>query len=469
VPPSEDIPIKQNLASALTSIAELIGERLATTDAIREQHGRDESWHDGQAPDAVCFVQSTEEVAAIMAICHEFYVPVIPYGTGTGMEGQVTAPHGGISLDMNGMDQVLRVSEEDCDCTVQAGVTRKQLNEELRHSGLFFPVDPGANASIAGMASTRASGTNAVRYGTMREAVLSLKVVLPDGKVIETGTRARKSSAGYDLTHVFTGSEGTLGVIVEVTLRLHPQPEATIAARVQFPSVADCANAVISTMQCAIPVARIELLDHNALRAVNQYSKTNYAESPTLFVEFHGTEASAAEQAERFQEICAEYGGQGFDRCAHEEDRNEMWQARHNAAYAVIGTRPGSRIVSTDVCVPVSRLAECIADAQSYADELESLPTILVGHVGDGNFHIGFAVDPDSDEELRSIKAVNEKIVDSALKLGGTCTGEHGIGIGKQQALVREFGAEAVAAMKAIKGALDPRGIMNPGKIFLAD
>jgi D-lactate dehydrogenase (cytochrome) len=410
-----------------------------------------------------------EEVSAILGICHEFRVPVIPYGTGTGMEGQITAPLGGVCIDMSGMNKVLRVSEEDCDCTVQAGVTRKQLNEELRHTGLFFPVDPGADASIAGMASTRASGTNAVRYGTMREAVLSLKVVLSDGTVIETGTRARKSAAGYDLTRVFTGSEGTLGVIVEVTLRLHPQPEATIAARVQFPSVADCANAVISTMQCAIPVARIELLDHKAIRAVNQYSKTDYAESPTLFVEFHGTEASSAEQAERFQEICAEYGGQGFDRCAHEEDRNKMWQARHSAAYAMIATRAGSRIVTTDVCVPVSRLAECIADSQGYADELEGIPTLLVGHVGDGNFHIGFAVDPNSDDELRSIKAVGEKIVDCALKMGGTCTGEHGIGIGKQHALLKEFGADAVATMKAIKGALDPRGIMNPGKVFLPD
>ncbi len=416
----------------------------------------------------MCFVKSTDEVSAILAICHRFSVPVIPYGTGTGMEGQVTAPRGGVCIDTAGMNQVLRVSEQDFDCTVQAGVTRKQLNEHLRHSGLFFPVDPGADASIAGMVSTRASGTNAVRYGTMREATLSLKVVLADGKVIGTGTRARKSSAGYDLTRVFTGAEGTLGVIVEVTLRLHPQPEATIAARVQFPSIGDCAKAVITTMQCAIPMARIELLDHHAIRAVNQYSKTDYAESPTLFVEFHGTEASTAEQVERFREICDEYGGRGFDRCAHEEDRKKMWQARHTAAYAVMATRPGSRVVSTDVCVPVSRLAECIAESQQYADTLDGVPSILVGHVGDGNFHLGFAVDPNAPQELRAVKAVNEKIVDCALRLGGTCTGEHGIGIGKQHALVREYGEEAVATMRAIKSALDPKGIMNPGKIFLS-
>ncbi len=456
-------------AVVVQSLEDILDGRCTTNQTILGQHGRDESWHDGQAPDVVCYVRSSEEVAKVVSLCADSRIPVIAFGTGTGMEGQVTAPFGGVCIDLSEMNQVLRVSPEDRDCTVQPGVTRKQLNESLRHSGLFFPIDPGADASIGGMVATRASGTNAVRYGTMRDAVLCLTVVLADGRIISTGTRAPKSSAGYDLSRLFVGSEGTLGIVTEVTLRLHPQPEYVTSARVQFKSVACCVDATIAAIQSAIPLARVELLDSKALAAVNNYSNTSYPELPTLFVEFHGTEQSSNEQLQRFKEICADHESHEFSSSSADEERNKMWEARHTAAYAAKASRAGSRVIPTDVCVPISTLATCIEQAQRCADEIPHIPTILVGHVGDGNFHLAFIIDPKSETEMNEVKSVNEEIVACALQLGGTCTGEHGIGIGKQQAMIDEIGQGGVDAMKAVKEALDPQGILNPGKLFLSE
>jgi len=452
------------LAAVLDRLTPLLGERLTTSQAVRDQHGRDESFHAPQPPDAVAFPESTDEVAAIVRACAEHRVPVIPFGVGTSIEGHVVALHGGISIDLSRMNAILAVRPEDMDVTVQAGVTRKQLNEDLRDTGLFFPIDPGADATLGGMAATRASGTNAVRYGTMREAVLSLTVVTASGEIVHTARRARKSSAGYDLTRLFVGSEGTLGVITEVTLRLHGIPECILSAVCPFPNLRAAVNTVIETIQMGVPIARIELLDPNQIRAVNAYSKTDYALAPTLFLEFHGSDVHAREQVETVEAIATEHGAKGFEWAASPEDRNRLWQARHTAYYAGIALKPGAKAFSSDVCVPISRLADCIEQTET---DLAASPVIttVVGHVGDGNFHVLFIFDPDSPEEVTEAKRLNARIVERALAMDGTCTGEHGIGLGKRPYLEQEHGPEGLALMRAIKQALDPLGIMNPGKM----
>ncbi|BBK29729.1 D-lactate dehydrogenase (cytochrome) [Stella humosa] len=447
----------------LDHLRQLLGDRLSIAMAVREQHGRDESYHVTAPPDAVAFARSTEEVSQIVKACAAAGVPVIPFGTGTSLEGHVAALHGGICLDVSQMKEVLRVSTADLDCTVQAGVTRKQLNEHLRDTGLFFPIDPGADASLGGMAATRASGTNAVRYGTMRENVLGLTVVLADGRVIRTGGRARKSAAGYDLTRLFVGSEGTLGVITEVTLRLYGVPEAMAAAVCSFPTLAGAVDTTILTIQSGIPIARIELLDEVQMDAINRYSKLDYPLQPTLFCEFHGTEAGVAEQSEMVKAIAAEQGAADFQWATKPEDRSRLWAARHTAYYAAISLRPGAKGWATDVCVPISRLAECILETKK--DIIASrLLAPIVGHVGDGNFHLAFIIDPNDADEIARAQALNERMVHRALAMGGTCTGEHGIGYGKMEFLTAEHG-EAVSVMRMLKRALDPDNIMNPGKI----
>ncbi|MFQ5618539.1 MAG: FAD-linked oxidase C-terminal domain-containing protein [Rhodospirillales bacterium] len=447
----------------IEALREIVGPRLSTSAAVREQHGRDESYHAPHPPDVVVFAESTGEVAGIVKACARRQVPVIPFGAGTSLEGHVAALQGGVCIDLGRMDQVVAVNPEDMDATVQAGVTRAQLNTYLRDTGLFFPIDPGAEASIGGMTATRASGTNAVRYGTMRENTLALTVVLADGRVIRTSRRARKSSAGYDLTRLFVGSEGTLGVITEITLRLYGIPEAVSAAVCAFPTVADAVNTVILTIQSGVPVARIELLDSRQMEAINTYSGLEYAVAPTLFFEFHGTERGVAEQAETVQAIAADLGGENFAWATRPEDRDKLWKARHDALYASLALRPGCRAWVTDVCVPISRLAECITGTTA---DLEKSPLIatIVGHVGDGNFHVVLLVDPDSREEIAEAERFNEHLVMRALAVDGTCTGEHGIGHGKMDFLLAEHG-EAVSVMRALKQALDPDNIMNPGKI----
>ncbi len=447
----------------LGKLEAIVGERLSTAEAVREQHGHDESYHPSQAPGAVVFSRSTEEVSAVVSLCAEDKVPVIPFGTGTSLEGHVAALRGGVCIDVSQMNEILRVGDEDMDVTVQAGVTRKQLNEYLRDTGLFFPVDPGADASIGGMTATRASGTNAVRYGTMRENVLSLTVVLADGRIIRTSSRARKSSAGYDLTRLFVGSEGTLGVITEITLRLYGIPEAMSAAVASFPSLEAAVNTVILTIQAGIPVARIELLDEHQMDAVNRYSKLDYPVQPTLFFEFHGSQAGVKEQAETVEAIAADFGSSDFQWATKAEDRNHLWQARHDAYYAALALRPGSKGMTTDVCVPISRLAECILETRQDIDDSGILAPI-VGHVGDGNFHTVLLVSPDNEAEIKKAHDVNERMVMRALAMGGTCTGEHGVGYGKMEFLTAEHG-EALSVMRTLKTALDPDNIMNPGKI----
>src|SRR5579884_579231 len=447
----------------LAALRERLGERVTTAAAVCAQHGKDESYHQPHAPDAVCFVRSTEEVSKIVRICWETGTPVIPFGTGTSMEGHITAPQGGVCIDVSEMNQVLAVHAEDLDATVQPGVTRKQLNQYLRDTGLFFPIDPGADASIGGMAATRASGTNAVRYGTMRENVLSLTVVLADGRVIHTARRARKSAAGYDLTRLFVGSEGTLGVITEVTLRLYGIPEAISAAVCPFPTIEDAVNAVILTIQSGVPVARIELLDDTQVAAINANSKLDHKVAPTLFFEFHSSPAGVAEQAEAVRAIVGELGGSDFRWAVTPEERSKLWQARHDAYYAALALRPGAKGWATDVCVPISRLAECIRETKRDLAQ-SSIPSALVGHVGDGNFHLVFMIDPNRPEEIAEASRLNERMVMRALAMEGTCTGEHGVGYGKMAFLAAEHG-EAISVMRAIKQALDPANILNPGKI----
>ena len=453
-------PINQSL---LVALRQRLGDRLSTSGAVCAQHGKDESYHAAHAPDAVAFAASTEEVAAIVRLCAEYKTPVIPFGTGTSLEGHVAALSGGISVDMTQMNRILRVDAEDLDATVEAGVTRKQLNEHLRDTGLFFPIDPGADASLGGMAATRASGTNAVRYGTMRENVLSLTVVLADGRIIRTARRARKSAAGYDLTRLFVGSEGTLGVITELTLRLYGIPEAISAAVCAFPSLEDAVGTVILTIQSGVPVARIELLDEAQMAAINKYSKLDQKVAPTLFFEFHGSPAGVAEQSEAVRAIAGDHGGDDFRWATTAEERSKLWQARHDAYYAALALRPGSKGWATDVCVPISRLAECIRETKRDLAQ-SSIPTALVGHAGDGNFHLVFMIDPDHPEEISEAGRLNDRMVARALAMDGTCTGEHGIGYGKMQFLIAEHG-EALAVMRTIKKALDPDNIMNPGKI----
>lgn len=450
--------------TVLAELQALLGDRITTSSGIREHHGKDESYFPYAAPDAVVFPHSTEEVRDVVNICRRHGVPMIPYGVGTSLEGHVLAVNGGVTLDLSQMNQVIAVHEADLDAVVQAGVTRKQLNEYIKHTGLFFPVDPGADATIGGMAATRASGTNAVRYGTMRENVISLKVVLADGRVIQTSRRPKKSAAGYDLTRLFVGSEGTLGIITEVTVRLYPVQEAMSAAVCAFDSVDGCTNTVIQTIQAGIPIARCDIVCDKTIGAINAYKKTDYRVAPTVFFEFHGTAASVVEQAEAVQAIARENGGRDFQWATRPEDRNRLWDARHDAYFACLQLRPGSRAVSTDVCVPISRLAECVretmADAKSYF-----APVPLLGHIGDGNFHLMLFVDPEKPAETEIAKQFNRRLVARALAMEGTCTGEHGVGLGKQESLRAELGEDVIAVMRDIKRVFDPDNLLNPGKV----
>ena len=447
----------------IESLRQLFGDRLSTAAAVRAHHGQDGSYHAGHDPDVVVYPTNGDEVQAAVEICAREKVPIIPYGVGTSLEGHVAALNGGVCMDLGQMNQILQVNTEDMDVTVEPGVTRKQLNTHLRDTGLFFPVDPGADASLGGMAATRASGTNAVRYGTMRENVLSLNVVLADGRVIRTARRARKSAAGYDLTRLFVGSEGTLGVITEVTLRLYGIPEAMSAAVCAFPTIDEAVNTVILTIQSGVPVARIELLDALTMGAVNDYAGFDYTVAPTLFFEFHGTPASVAEQAETVRAIADDFGGSAFEWTTLEEERNRLWQARHDCYYATHALAPTKVGIATDVCVPISRLAECISETQADL-EASTILAPLVGHVGDGNFHLIYFVDPDDEAEIAEAKRLNERMVMRALALDGTCTGEHGIGYGKLDFLQAEHG-EGVSVMRQLKQTLDPDNIMNPGKV----
>jgi D-lactate dehydrogenase (cytochrome) len=442
-----------------------LGERVSTAESIRAHHSHGESWHDPSPPDAVAFPESTAEVAAIVAACARERVPIIAFGMGSSLEGHVNAVRGGITIDLTRMTRVIRVSPDDLDVTVEAGLTHRKLNDHLKNTGLMFPVDPGADATLGGMTATRASGTTAVRYGTMRENVLGLTVVLADGRVIQTGGRARKSSSGYDLTRLFVGSEGTLGVITEITLRLHGRPEAVAAATCTFEVIDKAVQAVITIIQLGIPVARIELLDEVQIDAVNRFSKTSYPVKPTLFFEFHGlTELDVTEQAKAVGEVAAEYGGTGFTRAVSPEERAALWQARHDAYYAALAMRPGRRGWTTDACVPISRLADCIVETK--ADIAASpLEAALVGHVGDGNFHMIFPVDPDDPAELAEAERLTDRLVERTLAMGGTCSGEHGVGIGKMKFLRQEHG-EGLDVMRAIKQTLDPQNILNPGKLI---
>ena len=450
----------------LAALAERFGAQFSTALAVREQHGRDESSYTAVPPPAaVVFAQSTQDVADTLRLASQYAVPVIPFGVGSSLEGHLLAVQGGISLDVSRMNQVLSVNADDLTVTVQPGVTRKQLNEEIKSTGLFFPIDPGADASIGGMTATRASGTNAVRYGTMRENVLALEVVTASGETIRTGTRAKKSSAGYDLTRLLVGSEGTLGVVTEITLRIYPLPEAVSAAICSFPSIEAAVRTTIQTIQLGVPIARVELIDHNTVRMVNAYAKLGLREEPLLLMEFHGSPAGVKEQAETVQEIASEFGGNAFEWADTPEERTRLWTARHNAYFAAIQSRPGSRAISTDTCVPISRLADCLLESVAEVDA-SGIPYFLVGHVGDGNFHFGYLIDPDDAEERAQAEALNHALVARAIALEGTCTGEHGVGLHKMGFLVEETGAGAVDMMRTIKRALDPQNIMNPGKIF---
>ncbi|MBC7215122.1 MAG: FAD-binding protein [Burkholderiaceae bacterium] len=453
-------------AAFLEALAARFGpEQLSTALVVREQHGRDESPFDVPPPAAVVFAQSTQDVADTLRLASEYEVPVIPYGAGSSLEGHLLAVQGGISLDVSRMNQVLSIDADDLTVTVQPGISRKTLNEAVKHTGLFFPIDPGADASIGGMCSTRASGTNAVRYGTMRENVLALQVVTPSGEVIRTGTRAKKSSAGYDLTRLYVGSEGTLGVITEVTLRLYPLPEAISAAICSFPNVEAAVRTVIQTIQLGVPIARVELIDAQSVACLNRYSKLTLREEPLLLMEFHGTPASVQEQAQTVQGIAREFGGQDFEWAVTPEERTRLWSARHNALFAALQSRPGARPINTDTCVPISRLADCILETIAEV-EASGIPYFLVGHVGDGNFHVGFLIDPKVPQERVIAEDLNHKLVARTLRMGGTCSGEHGVGLHKMGFLLDEAGAGAVEVMRSIKRALDPKNIMNPGKIF---
>jgi D-lactate dehydrogenase (cytochrome) len=450
--------------SVVAELKALLGDRVSTSAAVREHHGKDESYFPYAPPDVVVFARSTEEVRDIVNLCRAHRVPMIPYGVGTSLEGHILAVNGGVCVDLSQMNKVLAVHEADLDAVVQAGVTRKQLNEHIKHTGLFFPVDPGADATLGGMAATRASGTNAVRYGTMRENVLSLKVVLADGRILQTSRRAKKSAAGYDLTRLFVGSEGTLGIITEVTVRLYPVQEAMSAAVCAFETVDGCTNTVIQTIQAGVPIARCDIVCEKTVAAINKYKKSSYRVAPTVFFEFHGTKSSVVEQAETVQAIAKENGGMDFHWATKAEERTQLWDARHNAYFACLQLKPGARAVSTDVCVPISRLAECVAetmeDVKGYIN-----PVPLLGHIGDGNFHLMFLVDPDKPEETELAKTFNKRLVERALRMEGTCTGEHGIGLGKMCSMRMELGDDVIDVMRDIKRVLDPENLMNPGKV----
>ena len=452
-------------AEMLQALQARFGARCSTAQAVREQHGRDESTYDAPPPDAVVYCESNEDVMAAVKLADQYAVPVIPFGVGSSLEGHLLAVQGGLSLDLSRMNRILRLNPEDLTVTVQAGVTRMQLNNEIRHTGLFFPIDPGADASLGGMAATRASGTNAVRYGTMRENVLGLGVVNAQGEWVRTGTRARKSSAGYDLTRLFVGSEGTLGVMTEITLKLYPLPEAVSAAICHFPSIDAAVQTTIAVIQMGVPIARCELIDGNTVGMVNRHSKLTLREQPMLLMEFHGTAASVAEQAQTVQEIAADHGGESFEWASTPEERTRLWTARHHAYFAAIQSRPGCRAMSTDACVPISRLAELIAESVADVDA-SGLPYFLVGHVGDGNFHFGYLIDPAQPAERELAEALNHRLVERTLRMEGTCSGEHGVGLHKMGFLLDEAGPAAVGLMREIKRALDPKDIMNPGKIF---
>lgn len=444
----------------------LFGSRLHLGEAMRLQHGGSEAHFTPALPDAVVFAHSTEEVVALVKLCVAHEVPITPFGAGTSIEGNAIPVHGGVSVDLSEMNAIVAVNAEDFDCTVQAGVRREQLNEHLRDMGLFFPIDPGANATIGGMASTRASGTNAVRYGTMREAILSLRIVTPDGRDIRTSRRARKSAAGYDLTRLMIGSEGTLGVITEVTLRLHGIPESISSAVCSFETLGGAVDTVVQSIQIGVPLARVEILDDVQMKAVNAWSKLDYPELTTLFFEFHGSSASVEEQVQTVREIASMNGGGEFRWSNLPEERSKLWKARHEAYYAAVNLRQGAVGWATDVCVPISRLAECIGETKKDLEK-STIPATILGHVGDGNFHVVFSMDPNAPEELEEIEAINARLVDRALAMDGTCTGEHGIGLGKQDWLIAELG-EAVDLMRLVKKAIDPKGLFNPGKIFAA-
>lgn len=450
--------------SVVSELKVLLGDRVSTSHAVREHHGKDESYFPYALPDVVVFARTTEEVRDIVNLCRTHRVPMIPYGVGTSLEGHILAVQGGVCIDLSQMNKVLAVHESDLDAVVQAGVTRKQLNEHIKHTGLFFPVDPGADATLGGMAATRASGTNAVRYGTMRENVLSLKVVLADGRIIQTSRRAKKSAAGYDLTRLFVGSEGTLGIITEVTVRLYPVQEAMSAAVCAFESVDGCTNTVIQTIQSGVPVARCDIVCEKTVDAINKYKKTSYRVAPTVFFEFHGTKTSVVEQAETVQAIAKEHGGMDFIWATKPEERTQLWQARHDAYFACLQIKPGLRAVSTDVCVPISRLAECVHetmdDVKNYIN-----PVPLLGHIGDGNFHLMLMVDPNKPEETEIAKTFNKRLIERALKMEGTCTGEHGVGLGKMDSMRMELGDDMMDLMRDIKKVFDPEGLMNPGKV----
>ena len=452
------------IASVTGILRQTFGERLQTGQAIREQHAHTTTYIAPQAPDAVFFAESSQDVCTAVSICAEYRVPIIPFGTGTSLEGHVNAPHGGISIDVSRMNRVLEINRDDLDCTVEPGVTREQLNAELRATGLFFPIDPGANASIGGMTATRASGTNAVRYGTMRENVIAVRAVTANGREIHTAQRARKSSAGYDMTRLFVGSEGTLGVLTAITLRLQGIPEAISGGVCPFPTVEAACNAVIATIQMGIPVARIELLDALQMKACNAWGKLSYPESPALFVEFHGSETSVAEQAATFSEIAADCGGGEFLSATQAEARAKLWKARHEAYWAALQLRPGAKGISTDVCVPISRLADCVRETQDDIAR-SGLIAPIVGHAGDGNFHVLVLLDDKNPAEIEGAEAFVARLNARALAMEGTCTGEHGIGQGKRPYLAMELG-ETVDLMRSVKHALDPMNIMNPGKIF---
>lgn len=457
-------PAPDALAAALARLAERFGDRLSTAGAVRAQHASTLTWAANQPPDAVVYPETTEEVAEVVRACAERDVPVIPFGTGSSLEGHVNAPYGGISVDTCRMDAILAVHAEDLDCVVQPGVTRRRLNAHLRDQGLFFPIDPGADASLGGMVATRASGTNAVRYGTMKDNVVALTAVMPDGAIVRTARRARKSSAGYDLTRLLVGSEGTLGIVTEITLKLHGIPEAISGGVCAFPSVRAACEATILTIQSGIPVARIELLDVAQVRACNAYSKLSLAERPTLFVEFHGTEAGVRDEAQRFGEIAEALGGGPFAWATEAEERTRLWQARHDSYWAAMSLRPGAKGVATDVCVPISRLADCVEETIADA-EATGLIAPIVGHVGDGNFHVLPLVDIADPQEIVRAEAFIDRLVARALAMDGTCTGEHGVGQKKMRHLEAEHGAAALQLMRTIKRAIDPRDIMNPGKV----
>jgi D-lactate dehydrogenase (cytochrome) len=455
------------VAALNSDLAARFGNRFTASEAIRQAHGHTLTWLKNEPPDAVVFAEDKEDVIDLTKLCARHDAPIVPFGVGSSLEGHVNATHGGVSLDLSRMNNVLAVNADDLDCVVEPGVTRKQLNEHLRDSGLFFPIDPGADASLGGMAATRASGTNAVRYGTMKDLVLSLGVVVADGSFLRTGTRARKSSAGYDLTHMFIGSEGTLGIIVEVALRLSGIPEAISAGHCSFPDVRSACDTTIETIQSGLPIARIELMDALKVRASNNYSKLGLPERPMLLVEFHGTEQSVAEQARRFGDIAADHGGGVFTWATKPEERTRLWQARHDSYWAILTLRPGARTFATDTCVPISRLADCVEETLEDIKR-SGLVAPIVGHVGDGNFHVSPLVDMTNPAEIEAAEGFASRLAHRAIAMGGTCTGEHGVWQKKREYMEEEHGPIAIDLMRRVKASFDPQNLFNPGKVFYA-